>query len=263
MSRLLRIGHPGLGAAALVAVLAAAGLAQAQNRPPSRISEDLPESDFLFGPPRGSVAVRGTLLVPSEGSDLFDFVRRLLTIDKGAFRSPAFSTEVGVVVAPRIEVVGGFDLARKTVFSEYRDFVDNNRLPIEQESRLRQNSLTASLRVALTPRGRSVGRFAWIPARVQPYAGAGGGVVFWRFQQAGDFVDFQDLRVFSDVFDAGGTSPSAHVLGGADVLIYRRLMLSTEGRYVWAKGDLKADFVGFEPLDLSGFRFSAGISIVF
>ena len=40
-------------------------------RPPARISQDLPESDFLFNRPRFILSVRGAVLMPSENSDLF------------------------------------------------------------------------------------------------------------------------------------------------------------------------------------------------
>jgi hypothetical protein len=162
-----------------------------------------------------------------------------------------------------VDIVGGFDLAKKTVTSEYREFVDNNLLPIEQQSSLRQNSFTGSVRFALLPRGRTVGRYAWIPARVQPYVGGGGGIVFWEFKQSGDFVDFQDFDIFTDTFVSSGASLSGHVLGGLDIQIYKRLFFTTEGRYVWAQGELNNEFVGFEPLDLSGFKLAAGINVVF
>ena len=53
------------------------------------------------------------------------------------------------------------------------------------------------------------------------------------------------------------------MLGGLDIVAYKRLMFSLDGRYQWARGELGEDFVGFEPLDLSGFRASVGISIAF
>ena len=248
-------------AACVVATAWPAG-AQTVGQPP-RISQDLPESDFLFKRPRGLVSVRGAWLMPSENSDLFDFVQDQLTIDSGDFDSPSFAVDAGYSVTPRLDIVGGFDVAKQSVSSEYRDLVDNNLLPIEQQSTLRQNSFTGSVRFALLPRGRSVGRYAWVPSRVQPYVGAGGGMVFWEFRQVGDFVDFQDQEVFTDVFESSGASLSGHVLGGVDVQIYKQLFLTTEGRYVWASGELNNEFVGFEPLDLSGLRISAGINFVF
>ena len=43
----------------------------------------------------------------------------------------------------------------------------------------------------------------------------------------------------------------------------RHLMLSFEGRYSWQKADLSQDFIDFEPIDLGGFRFGAGIHFAF
>jgi len=249
-------------AAALVAVGAVPARAQAV-QPPVSMTQDIPSADFLFGRPRVSLGLRAGLAVPREGSDIFEFVQEQLTIDKGAFRGLAFDADVGFALAERLDFVGGFAFTRKTVASEYRDLVDSDLLPIEQSSELRQNYLTASLRLALTPRGRAVGSFAWIPSRVTPYVGAGGGIVWWRFQQYGDFVDFEDFGIFTSTFVSQGTSPTGHLFGGADVKLSNRIFFAAEGRYVWASGTLDADFVGFEPIDLSGFRVSAGINVLF
>lgn len=247
--------------ATLLTIGTAAPLAAQGAQPP--ISQDLPEGDFLFKRPRGVLSIRGGFLFPQEGSDLFEFVQETLTIESGDFRSPLFAFELGFSPTARVDIVGGFDFAKQSVRSEYRDYVDNNLLPIEQDTSLRQSSFTGSVRLALVPRGRAVGRYAWIPARVQPYVGGGGGMVFWEFTQVGDFVDFQDFGVFTDTFVSSGASLSGHVLGGVDIQLYKRLFLTTEGRYVWAQGELDNDFVGFEPIDLSGFKLAAGINVVF
>jgi hypothetical protein len=243
---------------------AAPALAQTgtQPPPPAPIGA-VPSDDFLFGRPRVSLGIRGNFVMPREGSDLFDFVQEQLTIEPGDFSGPGFSADIGYGLTERLDIVGGFEFARKAVGSEYRDFVDNDLRPIEQESQLDQNLLTGSLRFALTPRGTRAGSYAWVPSRFTPYVGAGGGMMWWRFQQTGDFVDFEDFEVFGDTFRSDGLSPTGHVFGGADVQLYKRLYLAVEGRYVWASGTLDEDFIGFEPIDLAGFRFSAGINVVF
>lgn len=252
-----------LALAVLIGCSAQPAFAQATPPPTTSISQDLPTADFMFGRPRATVGVRGAWAMPTGGSDLFDFIQDQLTIDSGDFNGPAFAFDVGVPVGSRMDVVVGYEFARGTVNSEYRDLVDNNELPIQQESSLRQNSLTGSVRFLLVPRGRSVGKFAWVPSRLTPYAGAGGGLLWWKFQQRGDFVDFQDMGVFTDVFTSNGTTPSGHVFGGMDIQAYKRLLISFEGRYIWASDALGPDFIDFEPIDLSGFRFSTGINILF
>jgi hypothetical protein len=53
------------------------------------------------------------------------------------------------------------------------------------------------------------------------------------------------------------------VFGGVDVKLYHRWFLTFDGRYVWAAGDLGDDFERFDPIDLAGFRFGAGINVLF
>jgi hypothetical protein len=147
--------------------------------------------------------------------------------------------------------------------SEYRDLVDNNLLPIQQTTGLNTTHLSAGIRYALTPRGRDVSRLVWVPSKFVPYVGAGAGVVFWQWRQYGDFVDFVDNSIFYESFRSQGWAPTAHVFSGIDIQLHRGLYLALQGRYTKAAGELGADFVDFEPIDLSGFRTSAGINLVF
>jgi hypothetical protein len=219
--------------------------------------------DFLFGRPDGTFGVRGSWIFNRAGSDWYDFVTDQLTIDDGAFNAPAITLEVGFLLSPRLDVLAGVDISGASTNSEYRRFVDNNRLPINQRTELRGTTISGSLKYALIPRGREVGSVAWVPTSVVPYVGAGGGAHWFRLEQQGDFVDFVDLSVFSDVFRSSGWSPSAHVFGGADIKLHRRLYLTVEARYEWAAGDLGADWIDFDPIDLSGLHVGTGINVVF
>src|SRR4029453_10716879 len=121
---------------------------------------------------------------------------------------------VGTSGGSRLVLMIGFDYSQSTTASEYRRYVDNNRLPIEQSTTLRNANISGGLKFALTERGRGVGQLAWVPRKVVPFVGAGGGALWFQVRQNGDFVDYQDLSVFTDVFESKGWSPSAHVLGG-------------------------------------------------
>lgn len=222
-----------------------------------------PAPDFMFGVPRATIGVRGSFVFPRAGSDLFDFFTSQLTIDKGDFRAGGIAADLGIHVTPRVEAVVGFETSRSAHDSEYRDFVDNNLLPIEQSTTLRTAGLTAGVRVAVVPPGRRISQLVWIPRTVTPYLGAGGGFVRYELRQHGDFVDFVDLSVFTTVFESREWTPSAYVSGGIDARVFRQLYFATEGRYTWAAGALGRDFVGFDPIDLSGFRLSAGINLKF
>jgi hypothetical protein len=230
----------------------------AQSAPPAR-----PTPDFLFGRPDGSVGFRGSWVFGRAGSDWYDFVTDQLTLESSDFNTGAFGTDLNITVAPRLDVVIGLDYSQSTSNSEYRRFVDNNRLPIAQQTRLRTANIGAGLKFALTERGREVGRLAWVPRKVVPYVGAGGGALWFQVRQSGDFVDFVDLSVFPDVFDTKGWTPSAQLFGGIDVKIHRRAYLTFDGRYLWAAGDLGSDWIDFDPIDLSGARMSVGINLVF
>jgi hypothetical protein len=224
-----------------------------------------PTPDFLFGEPHGSIGIRGNWVFARAGSEIFDFVRTHLTIDQGAFNAPGIATDVAISVAPRVEVVGGFEFTQVSRPSEYRAFVDNNRRPIEQTTRLRTANVSGSVRLALVPRGTTVSRLAWIPNRVSPYVGAGGGMLWYQFMQSGDFIDVQSrsLSVFTDVIGSQGWTPSVHAFGGVDVRVHRRTFVTIEGRYLRAAADLQRRFEGFDPIDLAGLRVSAGINVLF
>jgi len=250
------------------AVLALAGLpapAAAQNPTPSPSgSFQAPSSpDFMLGRPRASIGVRGGWVFASAGSDIFDFVTKQLTLEKSSFNAPGFGADMSVNLTPRIDIIAGFDVAKSTTPSEYRAFVDNRNLPIQQTTSLRQSNIFGSVKFAVLPRGRAVSRFAWIPSTIVPFVGAGGGFTNYDFRQDGDFVDFSNNRVFAETFRSRGWAPTAHVLGGTDIQVYRRVFMSLEGRYQWAKATLGADFIDFDPIDLGGFRFGAGLHIVF
>ena len=231
---------------------------------PSDIRAERPGNPgFLLGSPRGFVGMRGNWMFASAGSDLFDFVTKQLTLDRGDFDTRAVSPELGFALGQRLDLVFAFDYNNANRPSEYRDYVDNKLQPILQTTALRTTSLTASVRYAVLPKGRRVSRYSWIPSTVTPYVGAGGGAMNYEFKQSGDFVDFVDLSVFTSVFRSHGWAPTAHAFGGVDVHVFRRLYVSGEGRYVWSSAKLSRDFVDFDPIDLSGFRLSAGAHLVF
>lgn len=219
--------------------------------------------DFLFGRPNAAVGVRGSWLLARKQSDWYDFVTNQLTLDRSDFNAASFGLDVAVALTSRADVTFGADFGQTTLPSEYRDFVDNMRLPIVQQTRMRETSLTGGVRFALMERGRQIGNFAWVPRTVVPYVGAGAGVVRFDVRQAGDFVDFVDNAVFFDVFRAFGWSPSAQVLGGVDIHLFRRVFLTFDGRYRWASGNLGSTWIGFDPLDLTGLRMSAGVNLAF
>ncbi len=219
--------------------------------------------DFLFGRPAGMVGMRTGWMFARAGSDLFTFVQDQLTVDRKDFNAPAIGFDIDLAVTPRASAVIGFDFSKASKDSEYRDFVDDRRLPITQTTSLREMNFSGSLKFALTPRGREISSRAWIPAAVTPYVGAGAGLLRYQFLQHGDFIDIEDFSVFPETFRSEGWTPSGHVFGGVDVKVWKRLYLSGEGRYLWAQGTPGRDFIDFDPIDLAGFKLTAGVHYLF
>ena len=236
---------------ALVAVFFTANPVQAQS------SGD----GFLFKPPSGTVTFRGGFDRASAGSDVFAFAVNQLTLSTRDFSGLTFAGDFGFRVTPRVEVVAGFSTSRSNAPSEFRNWVDNNRLPIEQATVFQRVPVTASVKVYLTEPGRTIGNFAWIPARYSPYVGGGGGAMWYRFQQNGDFIDLNTLRVFTDTFDSNGWTPTAQAFAGTDVSLSPHFAVTGELRYQWANASLSRDFSGFKSIDLSGLSATAGVSI--
>jgi hypothetical protein len=117
------------------------------------------------------------------------------------------------------------------------------------------------VKVHLTPRGRSLGRYAYVPTRVNPYVGGGGGLMWYRIEQHGDFVDHETLDIFTDTFVSDGTAPTAYLMAGSDIWLLSRVGLNVEARYNWAKAELEGDFADFDEIDLRGLQWTIGITV--
>jgi hypothetical protein len=242
--------------AGLAASLLPAGAAQAQSG----------GDGYLFRQPVVGLTLRGGFHHASAGSNLFDLATEQLTLNRGDFGGPMVGADLAIRLQPRLDLVLGAAYSGTTRGSEFREFVEGDgAIGIEQTTSFERVPLTAGVRAYLTPRGRTVGTLAWVPARVAPYVGAGGGAMWYRFRQEGDFVDFDtpDLEIFTDVLDTQGWAPTAHGLAGVDFSLSPRLALTGEARYTWGRAEARDAFAGFDPVDLSGVAGSIGITIRF
>src|SRR5881628_71269 len=207
---------------------------------------------FLFHRPVGALSIHGGFDRAFAGGDLIGFVTKELTINRSDFSSATFGTSVAVRVSETNDLVLDVSWARASKLSEFRDWIDQNNQPIQQTTSLRRIPVTLGIRHYLASRGRSIGRFAWIPAARATYIGAGAGLMHYRFHQIGDFIDLQTLNVFPDEFESKAVTPVLHALAGMDLSLGRFLLLNGELRYTWAKGPVSRDYVGFQRIDLSG-----------
>ncbi len=223
---------------------------------------------FLLGTPKASLTFRAGLSVPraasgSAAESLWDFSRRQLTVETGDFAGASLGADLGVRASERVDATLSVMYSRGETRSEFRDWVDADDLPIEQSTVFSTVPVVLGVKVYLRERGRAIGRFAWIPRTWNPYGGVAAGWTRYRFEQWGDFVDFETLDIFADNFLSEGWGRTVHLLGGMDVQVNRWATLNGEARYGFAKAPLGSDFVGFPDLDLGGLQATVGIGLRF
>jgi hypothetical protein len=219
------------------------------------------QDGFLFAPPEGSFTVRvGPMLYTARG-DVFDALRRDLTLERSDFSGPAAGAEMAMVVLSRLDVALGVGYTRSSARSEFLEWVDQDERPIEQTTSMESVPLTLTLRYLLLSRGRSISGNAWLPAATTPYVGVGGGAAWYRLRQDGDFVDFRDNRIFTDVVETSGWHGIVHALAGVDYWIQPRVGLNAEARYTHGRARPGEGFHTFDRLDVGGLQATIGLSV--
>jgi len=219
---------------------------------------------YLFRAPAVTLFINGGVSRPDASSALFTDAAERLSLRPGDFLGGTMNAGVSVNIGSRTSVGATIGYASRNVRSEYTNWEDNSGLPIEQNTLFSRLPVMANVKIYLTPRGREIGSFAWVPAKVAPYIGAGAGAVYYRFEQAGDFIDFNagdPPPVFTSSIEADGWASAAQLLGGLDYNLNPRLMLTGEASYTRASSDLPSWFEGFDGIDLSGFAATLGLSL--
>lgn len=230
---------------------------------PALVGAQSTRPDFLFKVPRASMGFRFGYSMALASSEVFDFTQEQLTVSRSDFDAVAWGADVGIRITPRVDVTFGLARSSTTINSEFRDWVGDDDLPIEQTTDFVRMPFTLGIKAYLRDRGRSIGQFVWIPRSLSPFVGASAGWVWYRFEQEGEFVDFETYDIFGDRFTQDGRAPTVHVYGGADWSLTPALFLTGEARYEWAKADMAGDFVGFDAMDLSGFQATVGLAVRF
>ena len=141
--------------------------------------------------------------------------------------------------------------------------MDQDQAFIEQSTTSQNVSADIGARYYFTDRGRTVGRFAWVPSRLTPFVGGGIGRVWYTFEQSGDFIDFQTMEVVNDRLSTQGSGAAAYVSTGADYSIGKQFFLTAEGRYRLAGGSVDGPYRDYGWIDLAGLSLTAGLAIRF
>jgi len=190
--------------------------------------------------------------LPRADSNLFHDDNELYTVDKGDWRGLFGGAEFSLGLGSHLELGFHLDGYGRNVHTSYRDFVRESGREIQQTLRLNVVPLGVSLR--FLARGEK--------GTLTPYVAVGPDIVFYEYEEFGDFVDFETLDVREDAFLSRGAAPGFHVAAGLRVPINYDFSVVGEGRYEWAKDDMGDDFRG-NRLDLSGAAFTLGVNIRF
>jgi hypothetical protein len=152
-----------------------------------------------------------------------------------------------------LEAGVGVSYYSEVVPSYYPDLTYSDGSDITQSLKLRTVPITASARWIMTGRR----------AKVQPYIGAGIGIVLWRYSETGDFVD-ASKNIFNWDFTDNGTAVGPVIFGGLRVVASRRIAIGGEFRYQYADAALDPS-VGFQGtrLDLGGMTYQATVMFRF
>ena len=217
------------------------------------------KSDFLLGKPKGFFGLHTGIFFPQADSDIFDMVTRELTLEKSDFRAWDFGLDLGFHLYEKLDLVFHYDYSKESPNSEFRDFVDEQDLPITQNTSLSQSAITAGIKYSLKPRGRRLGEYAYVPSRIVPFVEGGLGISYYTFEQKGYFVDSETLEIFYAFLKSSGRTEIGYLGGGTDIYLLKNMYLTLDLRYSLASAELNEDFVGFDDIDLGGFRIAAGV----
>ena len=183
--------------------------------------------------------------------DVLNANRSFLTFDVNEMSGASVGAEWLVPIGDYLEAGAGVAFTRRTVPTVYAKFVDRDGTEIEQQLRLR--TVPAAFTFRVLPLGQHSG--------LQPYLGAGLGVVNWRYSESGEFVDFKDSSIFRHSYVASGTRTGPVALGGIR-FAGDAASAGMEVRYQNAHAPLPRPFAG-PAIDLGGWTYQVTIGARF
>jgi hypothetical protein len=218
----------------IVAACAAAAEAQGNWRP----------GDF------GSLRFRFGLFEPKADSEYWDDKFRDFTGSASSFEDFIWGVDYLWRTSKSSGLLFGTSFYRGRTTQAYRDWVDEFGADIRHTTDLELWDITAAFELRL---GRG---------DVAPYVGIGGGFLYWRLEESGDFIDFgsDDLPIIFASYRASGWTYEGFGFVGLDIALGYRWSFFVEGRYRVADDELADDFSGFGTIDLSGTEITAGFS---
>lgn len=193
------------------------------------------------------------LFQPEMNSDLWEINMENLALGKQDMLDITYGAEYEFFINRFLSVSLEGGQYQKTVFSQYLDWEYEDGTPIYQNLSLRITSFELDLK--LYPLGHKKIFF--------PFIGAGVGIYGWRYEQWGDFINFEDLTVSEGYAETSTYSLGFNGKAGFGIRFGHVFGLTFQAKYQYLKGRLSSFFEGFEKLDLSGFQYSLGFCYFF
>ena len=157
-------------------------------------------------------------------------------------------------VARNVEVGFNLDGYGRSLDTSYRDYLADDGSEIRQRLQLDVVPLGFSVRIVPTSRR----------ARFAPFIEAGADLIFYNYEEAGDFIDFNDPTqpILADSFKSDGAAAGFHLGAGLRVAVSDDFSLVGAYRYQYAKHDMGRDFSGNQ-IDLGGSAVTFGVNLRF
>ncbi len=197
--------------------------------------------------------VRIGMVEPEGNSAFWDDAFDGFTGELGGMDDPGVGGEFIYGLSDNLELWTGVAAFSGSLRSGYRDFTDG----FGNEVRHRKTLEVAPLTVGVTayPFGKD--------RTFRPFVGAGGGFYFWKYREAGDFIDFSvdPAEIVNAEYESDGTTLGYYFVAGVEARISRNAGLFVEGRWNYADDDPKdGDFENFGEIDLRSREVSMGMA---
>jgi opacity protein-like surface antigen len=207
----------------------------------------------------GSFDVRVGWFFPSVDSTLFRDDADLYAKDRRPLKNSDWEGIFGGIsynakIARNVELGFSLDGYGRSLDTSYRDYLGDDGSEIRQRLKLDVVPLGVTLRIVPTSRR----------ARVAPFVEAGADLIFYNYEEHGDFIDFTDPTrpIIADSFKSDGAAPGFHVGAGLRVAVSDDFSLVGAYRYQYAKHDMGRDFSGNQ-IDLGGSAVTFGVNLRF
>jgi hypothetical protein len=201
----------------------------------------------------GSFAVRIGRFAPQGESDLwFDNVETF-DVAVSDFNYPFAGVEFAFELSEFVDFAVGVDGYRRSVVTNYRDFVRDDGTEVIQELRLTVVPITSGVKFY------PVGKFHIL----LPYVTGGFGLYPYEYLEEGEFIDFATFEIFYAVFRDRGTGFGTYAAAGVEAAVSRSFLLFGEYRRHWVWANHGGDFRSFGDFDLDASQLTFGFAVRF